>query len=234
MRLRELAASRVQFGYRRLTVSLRGEGWRVNAKRIYRLYTEEGLMVRMKPRRQHCATHSRVSTVAATAPNERWSRDFVSARLIDGRWFPVLTVNDQYMRECVLLLADQSLTGEKMATELNVVLQHRPAPQSIAVDNGSEFTGRAMETCAYQLPGKPVETSFIQSFNGRLRDECLNLEVFFSFKDMQAKLAHWQQDDNQERPHSSLNDQAPAAFAAIWRWANDGREPTSKVLEVFN
>ena len=237
-RLKELAASRVRFGYRRLTVLLRREGWLVNAKRIYRLYTEEGLMVRTKTRRQRIH-HSRIPIEAATAPNQQWSMDFVSARLLDNRWFRVLTVIDQYTRECVLLLADQSLTGEKVARGLNAVLHHRPTPQSITVDNGSEFTGRAMEAWASQhqvqldfiRPGKPMENSFIESFNGRLRDECLNVEVFFTLEDVRTKLAHWQQDYNQERPHSSLNDQAPAVFAARWGIAKRMLEDTTKLLE---
>ncbi len=241
MRLRELASSRVRFGYRRLTVLLRREGWRVNAKRIYRLYTEEGLRVRTKTRHRRLP-RCRIPLDVATAPNERWSMDFVSARLLDGRGFRILTVLDHYTRECVLLLADQSLTGENVATGLDAVLRHRRAPYVITVDNGSEFTSRAMEAWAYQRgialdfirPGKPVENSFIESFNGRLRDECLNVEIFFTLEDVRTKLAHWQKDYNQERPHSSLHDQAPAAFANNWRWANDGRVTTSNLLEILN
>lgn len=163
----------------------------------------------------------------ATAPNERWSMDFVSDRLMDGRWVRVLTVIDQYTRECVLLLADKSLTGEKVAAGLEAVVRQRPAPRAITVDNGSEFTSRAMEAWAYQRsihldfirPGKPVDNGFIESFNGRLRDECLNVEVFFSLEDVRAKLARWQHDYNQERPHSALKDQAPKVFAANWEMA---------------
>ena len=143
MRLRELAASRVRFGYRRLTVMLRREGWRVNAKRIYRLYTEDGLAVRTKVRKK-LARRMRVPMVKATRPNEKWSMDFVAARLIDGRWFRVLTVVDQFTRECLLLLADSSLTGHKVALALSQVVAERGAPVSITVDNGSEFVSKAM------------------------------------------------------------------------------------------
>jgi len=134
VRLRELAASRVRFGYRRLTVMLRREGWRVNAKRIYRLYTADGLAVRTKVRRK-LARRARVPLAAATRPNEKWSMDFVAARLLDGRWFRVLTVIDQFTREYLLLLADSSLNGEKVAMALSLVIAGRGAPASITVDN---------------------------------------------------------------------------------------------------
>jgi hypothetical protein len=143
MRLRELAASRVRFGYRRLTVMLRREGWRVNAKRIYRLYTEDGLAVRTKVRKK-LARRMRVPMVKATRPNEKWSMDFVAARLLDERWFRVLTVVDQFTRECLALLADSSLTGHKVALALSQVVAERGAPVSITVDNGSEFVSKAM------------------------------------------------------------------------------------------
>ncbi len=221
MRLRELAASRVRFGYRRLTVLLRREGWLVNAKRIYRLYSEEGLTVRTKQRRK-AASRQRVPQSAATAPDQRWSMDFVSDRLADGRWFRVLTVIDQFTRECLLLLADRSLSGEKVAVALERVVGQRRAPKSITVDNGSEFASKAMDAWAYghgiQLdfirPGRPVENGYIESFNGRLRDECLNVEVFFTLEDAREKLERWRQDYNRVRPHSALGDQAPAQFAA--------------------
>lgn len=223
MRLRELAASRVRFGYRRLTVMLRREGWRVNAKRIYRLYTEDGLAVRTKVRKK-IARRMRVPLVKATGPNEKWSMDFVAARLLDGRWFRVLTVVDQFTRECLLLLADSSLTGQKVALALSQVVAERGAPVSITVDNGSEFVSKAMEAWAYQYrvdldfirPGRPVENGFIESFNGRLRDECLNVEVFFALTDVREKLELWRHDYNQVRPHSSLNDHAPCDFAVRW------------------
>ena len=196
MRLRELAAARVRFGYRRLTVLLRRDGWRVNAKRIYRLYTEEGLTVRTKHRTK-AAGRARVPQAVATAPNQRWSMDFMSERVADGRWFRILTVVDQFTRECLCLVADQSLTGEKVAQALEPVVIQRGAPRAITVDNGSEFASRVMDAWAYRhgiqldfiRPGKPVENGFIESFNGRLRDECLNVEVFFTLEDVREKLA---------------------------------------------
>src|SRR6202034_3019497 len=131
----ELAATRVRFGYRRLTVMLRREGWAVNAKRIYRLYTADGLAVRTKVRKK-IARRARVPAQGATRPNVKWSMDFVAARLLDGRWFRVLTVVDQFTRECLLLLADSSLTGHQVALALSQVVAERGAPVSITVDNG--------------------------------------------------------------------------------------------------
>lgn len=223
MRLREVAAARVRFGYRRLTVLLRRDGWRVNAKRIYRLYTEAGLMVRTKVR-VRAARRNRVPQAVATAPNQRWSMDFMSARVTDGRWFRILTVVDQFTRECLCLVADQSLTGEKVAQALEPIVLQRGAPRSITVDNGSECASRVMDAWAYRhgiqldfiRPGKPVENGFIESFNGRLRDECLNVEVFFTLEDVREKLARWQEDYNLWRPHSALQDHAPASVAAQW------------------
>jgi putative transposase len=240
MRLRELAASRGRFGYRRLTVLLRRDGWRVNAKRIYRLYTEEGLLVRTKIR-MRAARRNRVPQPVAMAPNQRWSMDFMSARVVDGRWFRILTVVDQFTRECLCLVADQSLSGEKVAQALAPVVLQRGAPRAITVDNGSEFTSRIMDAWAYQhgiqldfiRPGKPVEHGFIENFNGRLRDECLNVEVFFTLADMRAKLARWQEDDNVARPHSALQDQAPATFAVDWSVATRPSQASHERVETL-
>lgn len=249
IRLRDLAASRVRFGYRRLTVLLKREGWRVNAKRIYRLYTEEGLTVRTKYRKK-TASRSRVPQGLATAPNQRWSMDFVSDRFVDGRWFRVLTVVDQFTRECLLLYADRALSGGKVAAQLERVVKDRGVPLSITVDNGSEFASRAMDAWAYGhgirldfiRPGKPVENGYIESFNGRLRDECLNVSLFFSLEDAREKLEQWRRDYNRARPHSALGDQTPEAFAAAWsRSASSDPElapglkispPESSLLEV--
>jgi len=167
MRLRELAGSRTRYGYRRLTVLLRREGWVVNAKRVYRLYREEALKVRTTPRAKRAA-QVRVPLSGAASPNQRWSMDFVSDRLADGRWFRILTVIDQYTRECLCAYADRSQTGEKVVEQLRRLVSLRGAPESITTDNGSEFVGRAMESWAYQAhvkldfipPGKPVENAY--------------------------------------------------------------------------
>jgi putative transposase len=228
-RLRELASVRVRFGYRRLTVLLKREGWRVNAKRVYRLYGLEGLAVRTKPRKR-LASRARVPLPAPTRPNERWSMDFVSARLADGRWFRTLTVLDLYTRESLALVADRSLTGLKVAGALTGILAQRPAPQAITVDNGGEFVSRAMDAWAYAhdirldfiRPGKPVDNAFIESFNGRLRDECLNSHVFASISEAQVVLEVWRHDYNAVRPHSALCDRTPTEWA---RCVTDSREP---------
>jgi putative transposase len=220
-RLRELAGTHVRYGYRRLTVLLRREGWHVNAKRIYRLYREEELIVRTKQRRKLARRQRAVTIAMAVRPNQRWSMDFVSDKLADGRSFRILTVVDQFTRECVALEADRSMTGRKVAEVLEGVREERSLPESITVDNGSEFSGRALEAWAmandvqlcFIRPGRPVENGFIESFNGRLRDECLNVEWFSSLDDARQKLAKFRAHYNHHRPHSSLADRTPAAFA---------------------
>jgi putative transposase len=224
-RLRELAGTHVRYGYRRLTVLLRREGWHVNAKRIYRLYREEELMVRTKQRRK-MARRRRVPIGVAVRPNQCWSMDFVGDKLADGRPFRILTVIDQFTRECVRLESDQSMTGMKVAQALERARQERGSlPKSITVDNGSEFCSRALEVWAmtsnvqlcFIRPGRPVENGFIESFNGRLRDECLNVEWFTSLDDSRQKLAKFREHYNRERPHSALGDRTPAAFAELHR-----------------
>jgi len=221
--LRELAGTHVRYGYRRLTVLLRREGWHVNAKRIYRLYREEELIVRTKQRRKMARRQRAATTPLATRANQCWSMDFVSDKLADGRAFRILTMVDQFTRECVALEAGFSMTGKKVVELLEGVRQERGSlPESITVDNGSEFSGRVLEAWAmgnnvqlcFIRPGRPVENSFIESFNGRLRDECLNVEWFASLEDARQKLAKFREHYNHQRPHSSLADLAPAAFAA--------------------
>jgi putative transposase len=220
VRLRDLASARVRYGYRRLTVLLRREGWHVNTKRIYRLYRQEGLELRIKKRAKRAA-QARIRLTEARYPNQRWSMDFVSDRLVDGRWFRILTVVDQYTRECLCAHADRSQSGEKVAEQLERVVTQRGVPESITSDNGSEFAGQVMDYWAHQSgvkldfirPGKPVENGYIESFNGRLRDECLNVEVFLDLVDAQSKIENWRRDYNQQRPHSALADRTPQEFA---------------------
>jgi putative transposase len=222
MRLRELAGTRVRYGYRRLTVLLRREGRAVNAKRVYRLYREEGLQV-LRTKRTKRAAHVRVPLAGATRPNQRWSMDFVSDRLADGRWFRILTVVDQYTRECLCAYADRSQTGDRVVAQMQRLVKMRGAPESITTDNGSEFAGRAMEVWAYTAgvkldfirPGRPVQNGYIESFNGRLRDECLNGEVFFNLADARQKIEQWRDDYNSKRPHSALADRTPQEFTAV-------------------
>ena len=220
-RLRELAATHVRYGYRRLTVLLRREGWTVNAKRIYRLYDEEDLKVRSVERKK-IGRRQRTPQGHATGPNQCWSADFVSDKLTDGRSYRILTLVDQFTRECLGLEAERSMQGAHVVALLTRVIEERGAvPRSITLDNGSEFSGRVLEAWAIQngvqlcfiRPGRPVENGFIESFNGRLRDECLNVEWCSSLAQARQMLSKWRSHYNEQRPHSSLADRTPASFA---------------------
>jgi len=217
-RLKELAAERIRFGYRRLHTMLRPEGWAVNHKKVYRLYTDEGLKIRIKRSKRKRASPTRVPLATASGPCQRWSMDFVADRLEDGRMFRILAVVDQYTRECPILAAEISMSGVKVARCLETLSEH---PQTITVDNGSEFYSKAMDEWAYKRgvgldfirPGRPVENGYIESFNGKLRDECLNVHLFWNIEDAREKLEAWRQDYNNTRPHSALAGLPPAAFA---------------------
>lgn len=186
MRLKELAAVRVRFGYRRLHILLKREGWVVNHKKLYRLYHEEGLTVRTKKRKKF-ASRPRAPLKQVHKTNEQWSMDFVHDRLEDGRSLRVLCVVDNYSRECLALHAARKIRGLDVAACLERIAGRRGYPKSIRVDNGTEFYSKAMDQWAYLRrvhlefirPGKPVENAYIESFNSRLRDECLNLHLFF-------------------------------------------------------
>ncbi len=224
LRLRELAGARPRFGYRRLYVLLRREGWPVNHKRVYRLYGEEHLAVRTRRRRKR-ASHLRVIPPRPTRPNEQWGMDFMADRLEDGRRIRILTVEDVFTRECLAVEVDVSLRSARVVSVLERLVQERGAPAAITVDNGSEFYSRRTDSWAYHRgvrldfsrPGKPMDNPFIESFNGRLRDEHLNTELFFSVPDARAKLLEWQRDYNEARPHSSLGYIPPREFAAQWQ-----------------
>jgi putative transposase len=230
MRLRELAAARPRFGYRRLHILLRREGWRINHKKTYRLYRAEQLGVRVHRRRKR-ASQLRVRPAAPTRPNERWCMDFMADRLDDGRRIRILTVEDVFTRECLAVEVDTSLISARVVAVLDRLVQVRGAPAIISVDNGAEFYSRTTDSWAYQAgvqldfsrPGKPMDNPFIESFNGRLRDEHLNTELFFSVVDAQTKLLEWQRDYNEVRPHSSLGDIPPREFAAAWQRTRTAR-----------
>ena len=220
-RIREISAIRVRFGFQRIHVMLRREGWKVNRKRVLRLYRQEGLQLRRKKRREKRPSHARVARDVASRQDERWSMDFVTDRLENGSHFRILAVVDQYTRECLALEAGRSLKGADVARCLTRLLEERSRPCSITVDNGSEFCGREMDSWAYRhgieldfiRPGKPVENAYVESFNGRLRDECLNTHLFFDMQDAKKKLACWQRDYNEERPHGKLGSLTPAEFS---------------------
>ena len=236
VRIKEIAASRVRFGFQRIHVMLRREGWEVNRKRLYRLYCLEGMQLRKKKKGPKRVSSQRVKRKKAEAVDQKWSMDFVTDKLENGRYFRVLSVVDQYSRECVILSAGHSLRGGDVARNLSKALIERSAPETITVDNGSEFYSREMDTWAYRngveldfiRPGKPVENHYIESFNGRLRDECLNVHLFFDIDDAQQKLDDWQQDYNLARPHGSLGLMTPNEFA---KQANQMKNLTEK-LEI--
>lgn len=221
-RLRELAAVRIRAGYQQLYVLLRREGWRVNHKRVYRLYGEEGLALRRRrPRRRRSAV-VRVERRAPTRPNEQWAMDFMHDTLADGRAVRILTMLDVYTRECVALSAAATVRGGDVARIVGAVGVTRGLPERITVDNGTEFTSKALDHWAYwnkvQLdfsrPGKPVDNTFIEAFNGTLRRECLTSHWFLGLDDLQRTLETWRDDYNNRRPHSSLADIPPAEFCA--------------------
>ncbi|MDP3091860.1 MAG: IS3 family transposase [Nitrospira sp.] len=219
MRLRELAQARPRFGYLRLHVMLRREGWVVNTKRVRRIYREEGLTVRLTHRRKR-ASHLRVVPPQPRQLNERWSMDFVADTLLDGRRFRALTVVDNWSRQSQIIEPDFTLSGTKVVAALERVAKRTGYPQMITVDNGSEFTSKALDAWAHEhgvkldfiRPGKPVENAVIESFNGRFRDECLNAQVFVSLHDARQKIEAWRIDYNEHRPHGSLGDLTPQEF----------------------
>lgn len=219
-RMRAMAHERRRFGYRRLHVLLRREGYVINHKRLFRLYREEKLAVRHRGGRKR-AIGTRAPMTVPIAPNERWSLDFVSDQLTDGRRFRVLTIVDDCTRECLALVADTSLSGTRVARELDRLIIERDKPAMVVSDNGSELTSKAILAWAdssevdwhYIAPGKPMQNGFIESFNGRLRDELLNETLFTSLAQARVALASWRTDYNLRRPHSRLGWQTPFEFA---------------------
>ena len=216
-RMRELASERRRFGYRRIGLMLKREGIKMNHKKLRRLYKEEGLAVKRRRGRKR-AMGTRTPIEAPTRPTERWSLDFLSDVFGDARRFRILAVIDDCTRECLGLIADTSLSGARVARELDAIIRLYGKPKTIVSDNGSELTSRAMLDWQnqsgvkwhYIAPGKPTQNAFIESFNGRLRDELLNEEVFSSLGDARRKLSRWKYDYNNIRPHSALNGQSPA------------------------
>ena len=221
MRIREIAQARPRFGYVRIWIMLRREGWPDNKKRVHRLYRLEGLQVRLRARRKKRLSLHRGAVPPARGRNEYWSMDFVHDQLVTGRAFRVLTVIDQWSRESVLLEANVALTGRSVVEALEAVAAHRPLPKAITVDHGTEFTSNALDEWAYRRgvtldfirPGKPVENAFIESFNGRLRDECLNVYSFESIAHDQDLIEEWRRDYNDRRPHGALGHLTPSEYA---------------------
>jgi putative transposase len=220
-RLRDLANERRRFGYRRLAILLRREGRAINLKRVYRLYKEERLMVRKRGGRTR-ALGTRAPATIPQGANQRRSLDFVSDALNDGRRFRVLNVVDDFSRECLACAVDTSLSGARVVRELEALMARRRKPLMIVSDNGTELVSHAVLRFSeatriewhYIAPGKPIQNAFVESFNGRLRDECLNEHVFSSLAEARRIIENWRIDYNILRPHSSLGGLAPSVFAS--------------------
>jgi putative transposase len=220
-RMRALAAERRRFGYRRLQWLLEREGVRMNHKRFRRLYREEKLQVRRRRGRRR-AIGVRAPLTLPQGPNQRWSLDFVADQLTSGRRFRILTVVDDFTKEALATVADTSIGGRRLVEELDRIVERRSKPRSIVSDNGGEMTSRAVLqwTMAsgiawhYIAPGKPTQNAFIEAFNSKLRDECLNENLFVSLHDAIETIEAWRIDYNTRRPHSAIGNLTPAAFAA--------------------
>ena len=230
MRLKELAETRVRYGYRRLHVLLRREGWQVNHKTVYRLYSDEGLSIRTRSLKRRRACRYRAGRAEAGGMNDVWAMDFMSDKLFDDRPFRILTVVDCCTREALSTVPRTNFRAYQVIEELDRLTRLRGKPRSIRVDNGPEFAGRLLDQWAYlnkveldfSRPGKPTDNAYIEAFNSRLRQECLNASWFLSMADVRIRIEEWRCDDNQNRPHSALGGLTPAEFA-------DQLKPTRKV-----
>lgn len=221
-RLRALAHSRPRFGYRRLGVLLRREGVVINHKRVYRLYREEGLALRRR-RRKRATSSGRCRPQLAQQAHQQWSMDFMRDTLASGRSFRTLNVVDEFTRECLAIEVDTSLPGTRVTRVLEQLRAERGVPQMLIMDNGPEFTGKAVDMWAYQHgvqlhfidPGKPIQNAYVESFNGKFRDECLDQHWFLDLEDARRTIEAWRQDYNMVRPHSALDHQPPVLFATM-------------------
>jgi len=222
MRMKEIAATRVRYGFWRIYILLRREGFIDNHKRMYRIYCEEGLNLRSKrPKRHRAAAHRQPQEGSASSLHECWSMDFVTDNLFDGSRFRGLTVVDNYSRKCLSIKAGKSLKGVDVVEVMeSITFKYSKYPKRIKVDNGSEFISKVLDKWAYEnnvildfsRPGKPTDNPFIESFNGSFRDECLNVNWFLSIEDAQNKFDDWRNDYNRFRPHNSLGDISPNEF----------------------
>ncbi len=221
VRLRDLAEARVQYGYRRLHVLLRREGWHVNAKRVYRLYDQEGLALRTKKPKRRRSAVARVAQPEPVRRNQVWSMDFVSDELGWGHRFRVLTLVDHFTRESPALEIGVGMSGRRVAEVLTRLGVTHGLPEVIQVDNGPELTSKALDQWAYEngvrldfiRPGRPVENAFIESFNASLRRECLNVHWFETLEEARLKIEQWRREYNEDRPHSSLGNLTPVEYA---------------------
>ena len=228
-RMREIAQTRVRYGYRRIYVLLRREGWTSGKNLIYRLYCEEQLQLRSKRPRRRKMSVARRERPRARQPNDVWAMDFVADQLVNGKRFRALTIVDVFSREALAIPVGQRLGADDVVNALNRLVAQRRAPKAIFADNGSEFTGRLLDLWAYhhkvQLdfsrPGKPTDNGFVESFNGSLRDECLNVNWFESLDEVSAIIEAWRVEYNESRPHMALDGLAPGEFARRQKQLDD-------------
>jgi putative transposase len=221
VRLRELAEDRRRWGYRRLHVLLKREGWKVNSKRVYRIYVEEKLIVRRRRRRRRICAQARVLLAAPTCPNQTWTMDFLHDALANGRKLRTLSIEDAYTREMLAIEVDTSLPALRVIRVLETLRLERGLPERIVIDNGTEFTSKALDQWAYEnkvtlhfiTPGRPMENGYIESFHGKFREECLNEHWFLTLDDARDTIENWRIDYNQVRPHSALGYLTPEEFA---------------------
>ena len=223
-RIIDLAHARRRFGYRRIHDLLRREGVWANHKKVYRLYREAALSVRKRRRRKGVMVDRQALDVA-TSPNETWSIDFVRDALANGRRIKCLTIVDDFTRECLDIAVDYGISGGYVARVLESVGQFRGLPRAVRTDQGPEFTSRALDRWAYGCgvdlkliaAGKPTQNAYIETFNGKFRDECLNDHYFNNLEHARAVIAAWRRDYNEARPHSAIGRMPPAEFAARHR-----------------
>ena len=244
-RLRDLAAERRRFGYRRLHVLLRREGWRVNHKAVHRIYVEEGLQVRRR-KRKRVSRSERHPMLVPRGPNERWSMDFQHDLLATGQRFRTLNIVDDFSRECPAIEVDTSLPGSRVVRVLDRLAETRGLPAEIVLDNGPEMISKALDAWAYRRgvrlnfiePGKPIQNAFVESFNGRFRDECLNEHWFLHLADARRIIEAWRIDYNSNRPHSALGYATPEGFAsshqghAPGEMTNSARKGQTQAVEL--
>jgi len=216
--MKEIAAVRIRYGFWRVYILLRREGFKDNHKRVYRIYKEEGLNLRTKRPRRSKASANRMERPDISTINQVWSMDFVADQTFEGRKLRALTIVDNYSRKCIAIHTQQSIKGDDVVSVLDRIKEvDGYKPERIQVDNGSEFISKALDKWAYEnavtldfsRPGTPTDNPFIESFNGSFRDECLNTNWFLSLEDAEEKIEVWRNDYNEFRPHSSLNDLTP-------------------------
>jgi putative transposase len=219
-KLTELSQKRVRWGFRMLLVLMRREGFNDNHKRIYRIYRQSGLQIQKRARKGKLRRLKLVLPIV-NRPNERWSMDFVQARFADGRVFRCFNLVDDFTHECLLILTAKSIRSKNLIETLNLLKISRGLPKEIVCDNGPEFISQIMDIWAYQnqlslkfiQPGQPTQNAFIESFNGKFRNECLNQNWFLNLDEAQKTIEEWRLDYNQYRPHRSLKMQTPNEFA---------------------